>query len=349
MSRRIAWGVIGSGGIARRRTIPEGIVPASNAELRFVFDIDTAVNREVAQRYDARPADSLESFVDSDIDAVYIATPACFHYGQTLRCAEAGKHVLCEKPLGMNVVEGERMAAAARRARVKFGTAFMMRLHSQHRAALTLIQEGRLGRLVYARAQLSCWYPPIEGAWRQDPEKGGGGSLMDMGGHLIDLLEMFLGPVSQVSCAIQNAVHGYSPEDSAVALLRFAGGALGSVDAFFCIPDESSRNVLEIYGSQGSILASGTIGQASDGEMRAYLKVSAGEYDALQQRDVSAGVAITPEPVNLYRAEIEEFSQAILEDRDPVISGDAGIRSQKVLAACYESARTGRVVEIKTA
>jgi predicted dehydrogenase len=160
---------------------------------------------------------------------------------------------------------------------------------------------------------------------------------------------MFLGPVSQVSCAVQNAVHGYSPEDSAVALLRFAGGALASVDAFFCIPDESSRNVLEIYGSQGSILASGTIGQASDGEMRAYLKASAGKYDALQQRDASAGVAITPEPVNLYRAEIEEFSQAILEDRDPLISGDAGIRSQKVLAACYESARTGRVVEIENA
>jgi len=349
MSRRIAWGVIGSGGIARRRTIPEGIVPASNAELRVVFDVDSAVNREVARQCGARPADSLESLLNSDVDAVYIATPACFHYGQALQCAEAGKHVLCEKPLGMNVVEAERMVAAARRARVRFGAAFMMRFHSQHRAALTLIREGRLGRPVYARAQLSCWYPPIEGAWRQDPVKGGGGSLMDMGGHLIDLLEMFLGPVSQVSCAIRNAVHGYPPEDSAVALLRFSGGALGSVDAFFCIPDESSRNVLEIYGSQGSILASGTIGQSGCGEMRAYLKASAGEYDARQQRDASAGVAITPEPVNLYRAEIEEFSRAIFEDRDPVIGGDAGIRSQKVLAACYESARTGKAVEIEPA
>jgi predicted dehydrogenase len=349
MSRRIAWGVLGSGGIAQRRTIPEGIVPASNAELRVVFDTDSAANRDVAQRYDAHPADSLESLLDSDIDAVYIATPACFHYGQALKCAEAGKHILCEKPLGMNVAEAERMVVAAREARVKFGTAFMMRLHSQHRAALALIREGRLGRPVYARAQLSCWYPPIEGAWRQEPEKGGGGSLMDMGGHLIDLLEMFLGPASQVSCAIQNAVHGYTPEDSAVALLRFACGALGSVDAFFCIPDESSRNVLEIYGSQGSILASGTIGQAGSGEMRAYLKSSADGYDALQQRDTSGGVAITPEPVNLYRAEIEEFSWAILEGRDPAIGGDVGIRSQKVLAACYESARTGRFVEIETA
>jgi len=346
MSERIAWGVIGSGGIARRRTIPEGIVPASNAVLRTVFDIDSAVNSEVARLCDARAADSLESLLDSDIDAVYIATPACFHYAQALQCVEAGKHVLCEKPLGLNVTEAERMVSAARRDRLKFGTAFMMRFHAQHRAALTMIQEGRLGRPVYARAQLSCWYPPIAGAWRQDPEKGGGGSLMDMGGHLIDVLEMLLGPVNQVSCSIGNTVHDYSPEDSAVALLRFSGGALGTVDTFFCIPDESSLNVLEIYGSLGSILANGTLGQSSGGEMRAYLKHSPGGYDALQRRDTSAGVEIHPEPVNLYRAEIEEFGRAVIEDRDPAISGDAGIHSQRVLAACYESARTGNAVEI---
>lgn len=82
----------------------------------------------------------------------------------------------------------------------------------------------------------------LEGAWRQDPSKGGGGSLADMGVHCIDLLEMFFGPVVSVSCRIGILVHSYRSEDSAVAMLAFENGVLGVVDAFFCIPDESSHN-----------------------------------------------------------------------------------------------------------
>ncbi len=136
---------------------------------------------------------------------------------------------------------------------ITLGTAFMMRFHAQHLAALEMIREGRLGSPVFARAQLSCWYPPIEGAWRQTPETGGGGSLMDMGGHCIDLLEMFFGPVKRVHCAINSTVQDYPSEDSAVATLTFENGALGSVDTFFCIPDAGSKNAPELYGSFGSI------------------------------------------------------------------------------------------------
>lgn len=92
----------------------------------------------------------------------------------------------------------------------------MMRFSAQHQIALKMIQEGKLGQPVYGRAQLSCWYPPIEGAWRQDPKTGGGGSLVDMGSHCIDLLEMFFGKIKSVSCFINNNVHSYKSEDSAV-------------------------------------------------------------------------------------------------------------------------------------
>jgi predicted dehydrogenase len=188
MAGKIKWGVIGSGGIARRRTIPEGIIKAGNAELSAVFDIDERVNAEVAQEFGAEPAASVEDLLGGDIDAVYIATPAHLHSKQVRACAEAGRHVLCEKPLGMNVTEAEEMIQLCKGAGVKLGCAFMMRFAAQHRESLKLIKEGKLGKPVYARAQLSCWYPPIEGAWRQDPVTGGGGSLIDMGGHCIDLL-----------------------------------------------------------------------------------------------------------------------------------------------------------------
>ncbi len=346
MSSKIRWGVIGSGGIARRRTIPEGIAKANNAVLSTVFDTDPKANAEVAKQFSAAPAASLDKLLAQDLDAVYVATPAYLHYDHVKACAKAGKHVLCEKPLGMTVIQAQEMIDLCGRSGIKLGCAFMMRFVAQHQEALRLIQQGRLGQPVYARAQLSCWYPPIEGAWRQDPATGGGGSLMDMGGHCIDLLEMFFGNVAKVSCFIGNTVHDYRSEDSAVATLFFENGALATVDTFFCIPDNGSKNVLELYGSKGSILAQGTIGQGPAGKMTAFLEGEDRAYDAQQARAVDQGMVIDPKPVNTYQAEIEEFSQAIIEDRQPRIGGEVGLRSQKILAACYESARSGQAVAV---
>ncbi len=347
MPKRIKWAVIGSGGIAKRRTIPEGITKARNAELSMVFDIDQKVNREVAKEYGAEAAASVDELLGGQADAIYIATPAGMHAQQVRACAEAGKHVLCEKPLGMSVAEAEKMIALCEQKGVKLGCAFMMRFVAQHREALSLIEQGRLGRPVYARAQLSCWYPPIVGAWRQDPATGGGGALIDMGGHCIDLLEMFFGNVAKVSCFVNNTIHSYKSEDSATAMLFFENGAIGTVDTFFCIPDNSSKNALELYGSKGSILARGTIGQGPAGQMEAFLEEDGKGYDAKQARAAGQSMKIKPKPVNTYRAEIEEFSRAVIEDREPAISGELGLRSQKVLTACYESARLGTVVALR--
>jgi predicted dehydrogenase len=341
---RIKWGVIGSGGIARRRTIPEGIRAADNAELVAVYDSDHSLNAAVARQFQARAVASVADLLGEAIDAVYVASPPAAHGAQVQACAAAGKHVLCEKPLGLTVAEAEAMVAVCRQAGVRLGTAFMMRFQAQHQAALQLLQAGQLGRPVLGRAQLSCWYPPLAGAWRQDPATGGGGSLIDMGAHCLDLLEMFLGRPTAVSCFLGRTVHGYPSEDSAVASLRFENGALGIVDAFFCIPDEASLNVLELYGSQGSILAKGTIGQGARGEMIAHLKTAPSGYDARQTRDAAQGCPLDPPPVNTYRAEIEEFGRALLEAREPLNHGGIGLQSQRVLAACYESARTGRTV-----
>ncbi|MBL8993605.1 MAG: Gfo/Idh/MocA family oxidoreductase [Spirochaetia bacterium] len=344
--KKITWGVIGSGGIARRRTIPEGIIPADNAELKIVYDVNPKSNQEVAAEFSAKPAASLNELLSSDVDAVYIATPANLHFEQVCAAAKAGKHVLCEKPLGMSVKETEKMISVCQKAGVTFGTAFLMRFSAQHLEAARLVGEGKLGKPVYGRAQLSCWYPPMQGAWRQNPKIGGGGSLIDMGGHCIDLLEMFFGPVKRVACFTGNTVHDYQTEDSAVVMISFASGATATVDTFFCIPDQSSKNRLELYGSKGSILAEGTIGQSPAGDMHAFFEAGSGVYDATQSRGDDKGVLIQPTPKNTYRAEIEEFSQAILEKREPSCSAEIGLTSQKILAACYRSAKTGKAEKI---
>ena len=317
---------------------------SESADLEAVYDVDQAANQAVAEQFGVKACSSIDELLESACDVVYVATPAHLHCEQVIRAAEARKHVFFEKPLGSTVEESERAAAACRNKNVKLGVGFMMRFHAQHREALKLIQEGRLGVPVLARAQLSCWYPPIPGAWRQDPAQGGGGSLMDMGGHCIDLLEMFFGKVESVWCTINNLVHDYPSEDTAVVMLEFQNGARGIVDNLSNVPDESSKNRLELYGSLGSILAEGTIGQGEIGEMTAYLKESAEGYDARQARDGIEGMRIMPPPVNMYRAEVEAFSTAVLLDTDPPVDAAAGIWSQKVLAACYESAATGKRV-----
>lgn len=343
---KVRWGVIGSGGIARRRTIPEGITVAKNARLNSVYDINAETNNSVAEEFSVKAFNSIDELLKSEIDAVYVASPANRHLEHALACAKAGKHVLCEKPLGMTVTEAKKMIRVFREKGIYLGTGLMMRFLSQHLAALKLIRDGRIGKPVFGRAQLSCWYPPIAGAWRQDPETGGGGSLMDMGSHCIDLLEMFFGPVKKVSCFINNNVHSYKSEDSAIISLFFENGALATVDTYFCIPDNSSKNVLELYGSKGSILAKGTIGQGSSGQMTAFLEEESSGYNAVQSRNAADGMEINPEPVNTYCAEIEEFSSAILEMREPENNALQGLHSQIILAACYESAKTGKTVSI---
>src|SRR5207244_9037631 len=100
--------------------------------------------------------------------AVYIASPVHAHEAQVLACAKAGKHVLCEKPLGRNVPEAETMVAACRKAGVQLGVAFMMRFQAQHQAAAKMIEAGQLGKPVYARAPLSCCHPALPKEWRRD-------------------------------------------------------------------------------------------------------------------------------------------------------------------------------------
>lgn len=340
------WGVLGCGGIARRRTIPEGIAKACNAELCAVADTDAEAVRAVADTFGAKACFSEADLLATDCSVVYVATPVHVHVEQAVRAAAAGKHVFCEKPLALEVAGAQAIADACRTNGVRLGVGLMMRFHAQHQAALEIVRSGRLGTPVFARAQLSCWYPPITGAWRQDPATGGGGSLMDLGAHCLDLLEMFFGRIARLSCSVANLVQDYRSEDTAVVLVEFENGARGVVDVLFNVPDASSRNRLELYGSLGCVLAEGTIGQGESGEMSAYLEEAARGYEAQQARESGKMLTIAPKPVNMYRAEVEAFSQAVLDDTAPPVDGECGVRIQKVLAACYESARMAKVVPV---
>lgn len=344
----VTWGVIGAGGIARRRMIPEVTIHARKSRIGAVTDLDRQAAEEVRTEFDLPRAyrTAEELLADPEVHAVYIATPVFRHLEQVKAAAQAGKHVLCEKALGLNTQEAEEMLAACQQAGVLFGIAYMMRFHACHQAAKRLLAEERIGCPVLARAQLSCWYPAIEGAWRQDPELGGGGAFINLGSHCLDLLEYLLDArVTEVMARQDTLVQDYPVEDASVVVARFDNGALGVVDNYFCIPDEASQNRLEIYGSAGSLLAQDTIGQTSEGSLQLY-SARQESYAAQQQREQALQETITPEPVPIYAAEIDHMSDCIVKGITPMISGEEGVWSQRVIEACYESARRGQTVPL---
>lgn len=347
----VKWGVIGCGGIAARRTIPEFVEMVSNAEIVSVMDIDEGRAREVAKQFNVPHACATEKdLLAQDLDAVYIATPQNLHAEQVVRTAEAGKHILCEKPIAVTPEEVDRMESACRKAGVKFMLAWCMRQNVYNKKARELVQSGRLGKVVMGRAQLTCWYPPIPGAWRQDAAVSHGGALIDMGTHGLDLLEwIFDSPIVEVTGLQDLLVHEYPTkiEDTSTIVARFANGAHGIVDNYFNVPDAAAVNALEVFGTKGSILAKGTIGQDPTGWMSSTTQAEETGYDANQVRNVEVDrQEYAFEGVGLYGQMITILSDCIRNDTEPEASFENGRHSTKVVQAIYEAIRTRKVVEV---
>jgi predicted dehydrogenase len=344
----VKWGVIGAGGIAARRTIPEGLAVSEKCELVAVMDMSQERATAVAERYGAAHCvTSVEALLAiPEVEAVYIASPNSYHAGQTIAAARAGKHVLVEKPMALTLADGQAMMDACAEEGVKLMCGYMMRFHAHHQWLKAQIEAGALGQPVFGRAQLTCWYPDTPGAWRQDPELGGGGAYMDMGTHCLDLLEMLLGPVRRLSAYMGTLTHGYAAEDSATVLVEFESGAQGIVDANFNIPDEASQNVLEVRGTRGAVYADHTIGQDAGGHMTSYLLDEVGAYDAAQVRTGSIAQEVVVTPVNTYRAEVEHFVDCIEQDLTPVTDGETALHSLRLALLAYESARTGKTMMV---
>ena len=239
---KVKWGVIGAGGIAYRRTIP-GLMLAKNAELVAIMDVAQDALDRVAKEFKVDPGRCYlrpkDLIADPDVEALYIASPANKHKKQVIMAAEAGKHILCEKPMAMTVKDAVEVAKVVKKTKIKFAEGYMMRFHTLHQKAKQMIDDGEIGKIMSARAQLSCWYPEMPGAWRQVPSQGGGGSLIDMACHCYDLLRMFIGEVQEVAAFCDRLTFKYKVEDSATTMLRFKSGAHATVDTFFCVPDSS--------------------------------------------------------------------------------------------------------------
>ncbi|HJN14670.1 MAG TPA: Gfo/Idh/MocA family oxidoreductase, partial [Armatimonadota bacterium] len=253
----LRWGIIGCGNVAETKGGP-ALYGVEGSELVAVMSRSAEKGADFAQRHGARRhytsvADLLS---DDEVDAVYVATPPHLHAEQTVLAAEAGKHVLCEKPMALTVAECETMVAACRDAGVELWIAYYRRCWPPIVLMKELLERGTIGQPTMARVTLTGMYgPPGDGTipWRLQPEVSGGGGLMDVGSHRLDLLVHLLGEVRDVSAFVDTISSDLAVDDSASLLLKFAGGAQAVVSCHWNVADAVDE--LEVGGTKGRLMA----------------------------------------------------------------------------------------------
>jgi predicted dehydrogenase len=278
----------------------------------------------------------VEGLVGSEnIDAVYITTPHHLHCEHTLAAARRGKHVLCEKPMATTLEDCRRMVDACRDNGVTLAIGYMKRFDAYHRKAKELVDSGALGRITEARAQIVAWTTyPDPNHWRLDPAKSGGGVMVSLGCHAVDLLCYLLGDVADVTAVTGHHTvdpPGAATEDRAIVIMGFENGAYGIVDTSYAIPFR--KNTLEIYGTEGSILAERTLGPFVSPTMELHQATGITRFDIPW--------------VDPYAAEFEHFGECIAKGETPLADGWAGLQTTAVILATYESAESGRTVKLR--
>src|SRR5437016_9441369 len=249
MDIMLRWLVAGVGDITSKRVIP-AILAERRSRLAAIVTRDPAK----AAVYGVPAFSSLEEALkSSDVDAVYVATPVFLHGPQTIQALGAGKHVLCEKPMAMNLAEAASMVEAAEKNGRLLGVAYYRRTYPKVQRAAELIRQGAIGQPVMAFA--TCHGPmPTDGgkrSWLVDPVKAGGGPLYDIASHRIDLFNYFFGRPETVRACLSNAVHQTAVEDSATVLIKYPSGLHGIVDVRW--NSSVDRDEFRIVGTVGEM------------------------------------------------------------------------------------------------
>lgn len=243
------WIVIGIGDITKRRVIP-AIQAEPRSQLYGIVTRDPAK----AAPYSARVWSSLdEALSDSSVHAVYVATPTFLHAPQTIQSLRAGKHVLCEKPMAMNLAEARSMRAAAAESGKILGVAYYRRTYPKVQRAKQLLAAGAIGKPVLAELTCHSWLDGTESArnWLIDPAKAGGGPLYDIASHRIDVLNFLFGQPQRASGHLSNAVHHYAVEDNATVMIDYPDGVRGVVDVRW--HSKVARDECRIRGTEGEM------------------------------------------------------------------------------------------------
>ena len=316
----IRWGILGCGDIARKR-VARAMQYDAGSDLVAVCRRDDAKRAAFCRDFDVPRsyASDADLIGDPNVDAVYVATPVYLHRPQTIAAARAGKHVLVEKPMALSTAECDEMIAACREAGVRLGVAYYRRFYPIVLRMKELVAAGRIGQPLSVSAETSTPLtiaPGEDGYWRVLPGQGGGGSLMDIGSHRLNLFFDLFGPVAQVKACCDTLAADYDAEDCATLVVRFARGMHGSLQCYFGSRADVDR--FAIHGTTGRLIADPLNGSElvidSGGER---VRESHSRHD------------------NTHLPLVADFTAAVLDGRPPRVTGEEGRLASDLMARAY--------------
>jgi len=336
-------GLIGAGNISDTHARAAAAIP--DVAIAAVQAPTLAHAQSLAARHQAAAYDSLDRFLaHRPLDMVAIGSPSGVHADQGIAAARQGLHVLVEKPIDVTTARTDALIAEAARAGVTLGVIFQDRLKPDVQRMKTLVDAGRLGSPILATAHVKWYRPPSyyrDSRWRGTATLDGGGALMNQGIHTVDLLLWLFGPVRRVFAKTGAKLHAIEVEDTAVAVLEFESGALGTLEAATSAYPGYSRRI-ELTGDNGTLILDGDALTGID--LRDATGVDAQPTRPGPTAAVSAASPIVAD-ASAHQRVFEDFVQAVAAHRAPCCDGEGGRRSVALVEAIYQSARTGRPVE----
>jgi predicted dehydrogenase len=302
----------------------------------------------IAQAHGARQYDTLDEFLrHRPMEIVAIGSPSGLHAEQGIAAARQGLHVLSEKPLDITTGRADELIAACDAAGVKLGVFFQDRLRPAIVEIKRLLDAGELGKPVMIAGRVR-WYRPPEyysgSKWRGTWALDGGGALMNQAIHTVDLVQWMFGPVARVSAAVATRVHAIEVEDTAAAVVEFASGAIGTIEAATSLYPGYPRR-LEVTGSEGTVILE------DDKIVRMDLRNAAASAAAVQPAEVPPPENVASPVVSdasAHQRVIEDFMRAIRQNTAPATDGRQGRQSVALVEAIYAAARERRPVMLSS-
>lgn len=329
------FAIIGCGRIAPKHA--ESIVAIPEAELVAVCDIVPEKAQAFADKYGAEPyTDYHEMLKRPDIDVVTIATSSGLHAEIGIAAAQAGKHVMVEKPMAMTLKSADELIAACQKAKVKLAVIHQNRFNKSIKLMRQALEAGRFGKLTHGQATVR--WNRNDDYYAQAPWRGtklqDGGVLMNQSIHNIDLLQWMFGPVESVFGYTATNLRKIEMEDVGAAVIKFKSGAIGLIEAASTIYPKNIEETLNVFGETGSVMVGGI----------AVNRIETWEFPESEEEKKQIFASQESDPPTVYgfghREIIMDMIQAIQEDRTPAIPGEEGRKALEIILAIYKCQET---------
>ncbi|HOJ11367.1 MAG TPA: Gfo/Idh/MocA family oxidoreductase [Clostridiales bacterium] len=337
----LRFGIIGCGLISNWHA--DAILQIEGTQLVGATDVNEKARAAFALKYNILAFNSVEELLASDdVDIVCICTPSGLHAPLAVKAANAGKHVIVEKPMAITLKQADNIIEACEKNNIKTTVISQSRFTNSICKLKNAVDKGLLGRLVSGDAYMK-FYRSREyydsGGWRGTWEMDGGGALMNQGIHSVDLIQYIMGPVKTIFAYTRTLARKIEVEDTAAAVLEYENGALGVIQATTSIYPGLPRRI-EVSGDKGTIIV--------DGHSITNWTIEGNEVpDGIEIGKANRTSASDPAAFGIegHIMQISDMVDAIKNNRNPLVDQYEGKKPVEIILAIYESSRTGKTIE----